>query len=301
MTRGNHRLARIGFRVLLTLTVLWGTVAAAVVFAIRFDLFPHRTAPEIPSPGESVRDLELQPLAADRVALRLDRLAGNVAIVFFDPADAGSETLLRHFSRTTPPDADTSTHAVALFVTGSVSLLGGLRSAIDPPAYFRVDSRITQRIRYYPSAWLVRDGAVQAVVEGFGGSEALLAAVDEFLRAGDGGPCWRRLAGDAWGTIIPPDSTLQMASRLPGVRDVFGFADALPAGLMSRVTLVWKSLDSTAGWQVDLARPNCNCPFDQVDHWDYARVVMDPVTGHLLDLVLRRALTTAELRTYMPM
>ncbi|MEW5702141.1 MAG: hypothetical protein AB1792_07935 [Candidatus Zixiibacteriota bacterium] len=293
------RFPRIGFRVLGALAVLWGTVSAAVVFAIRFDLFPHQEAPEIPSPGESVEDLEFLPLPGNSEAFRADRPRSKTAIVFFDPADDDSRDLVGRLTGGRLPAINTGVRPLAL-VLKTPARVPGSPTSVDALGCFRLDEETTQRLRYLPSAWLIRDGAVQAVIEGFGGAEALAASVTEFVGTASGNKVWPKMAVSGWGRIIPPESALQEATGLQRVRDFLGPGSTSQSRVMTRVALVWRSSDSTSAWQIDLAKPNCNCPFDRVERWDETRVMLDPTNGQVLDVIVRGALTTAELRAYVP-
>jgi hypothetical protein len=106
---------------------------------------------------------------------------------------------------------------------------------------------------------------------------------------------WPIVSAADWRHVITPDSAMSVAHDAPQVSNRDGKEAAFRGGRIERMDLQWSPAYGTAAWIAHIAQPACDCPFESVDRWDYARIVIDPLTGESLGRSLRAAITTGEM------
>lgn len=106
---------------------------------------------------------------------------------------------------------------------------------------------------------------------------------------------WPIVSAADWRHVITPDSAMSVARTAPMMSNRDDDEAAFRAGTLERMDLQWSPAYGTAAWIAHIAQPACDCPFESVDRWDYARIVLDPLTGESLSRARRKAITTRDL------
>jgi hypothetical protein len=106
---------------------------------------------------------------------------------------------------------------------------------------------------------------------------------------------WPIVSAADWRHVITPDSALSVARAGTRVSNYEDKEAGFRGGRLERIDLQWSSALGSAAWIAHIARPACECPFESADRWDYARIVIDPLTGESLSRSLLAAITTEEM------
>lgn len=285
-----RRLLTLSRNILLGITVVWATVAAAFVFAVRYDLLPDPDVDTVPVIGERLLDLPLGLVTDGLDEPYFPRPSEPSCLLFFDPSDPFSLAIINHFAGNLALPSDLRGQTPALILTADTCRIG----------VFAAGDSILRRVRSLPTLWVLQGNVIQSVVEASDGLHRMIAAAEDCRR-----PVSRWvspiLPKDAWHTVLPPERILNLALADPRIAEFIG--ESSPAGFtpIRRVTLHWNDTDSTAVWRVDLAVPDCDCPVSEVKHWRYAMAVMHPMTGQRIDLLRIGHLDNDALRAHWPL
>jgi hypothetical protein len=97
-----------------------------------------------------------------------------------------------------------------------------------------------------------------------------------------------------WRRVLSPPAVLAVALNAPELSEFRG-DDSTSAAIEASAALIWQGRESRALWRLLLQRPGCPCPLDRVTRWDIARVLVDPLSGTILQATLQSGLSPAEL------
>ena len=98
-----------------------------------------------------------------------------------------------------------------------------------------------------------------------------------------------------WRRVLSPPAVLAVALGAPELSEFRG-DDSTSAAIEASAALIWQGREQRALWRLLLQRPGCPCPLDRVTRWDIARVLVDPLSGTILQTALQSGLSPAELK-----
>jgi len=106
---------------------------------------------------------------------------------------------------------------------------------------------------------------------------------------------WPVLSASDWRRVIPPDSALVLAHADSTVSEPRNGNAPSAHGRLEWLDFRWAPNGGTAAWIAFIATPSCNCPFESVDRWDIAQIVINPLTGSPLGRALLPDVTGKQL------
>ena len=94
------------------------------------------------------------------------------------------------------------------------------------------------------------------------------------------------LKPELWSKIIMPEKAYDKAWSLKEVQQLFNKTLAQGSKPLTEAGLFWNQADSSIFWRITFTDRVCDCAGEEIDAFNYARVVLNPMNLKVLELDL---------------